>query len=74
MPAWQRRSLLRDRRKDLVGALARLDGRSHREINAWVNRETKVARVDEATIAQLQRSIDVLLRALERESRRRQTS
>lgn len=71
MPAWQRRRLLRDKRKDLVGSLARMDGRSHREINAWVNRETGVSRVDDATIAQLERSIDVLLRALERGSRRR---
>lgn len=71
MPAWQRRRLLRDKRKELVGSLARMDGRSHRELNAWVNRETGVARVDDATIAQLERSIDVLLRALERKSRRR---
>lgn len=74
MPAWQRRGLLRDKRKDLVGSLARMDGRSHREINAWVNRETGVTRVDDATIAQLEKSVDVLLRALERGSRRRRAS
>jgi superfamily II DNA or RNA helicase len=74
MPAWQRRRLLRDKRKELVGSLARMDGRSHREINAWVNRETGVGRVDDATIAQLERSVDVLLRALERGSRRRRAS
>ncbi|MBJ7332040.1 MAG: DEAD/DEAH box helicase family protein [Solirubrobacteraceae bacterium] len=74
MPAWQRRGILRDKRKDLVGSLARMQGRSHRDLNAWVNKETGVTRVDDATIAQLEKSIDVLLGALERGSRSRRAS
>ena len=61
MPAWERRARLRDKRHGLVASLRRLDGRSFREINAWLNRDTGVTRVDDASIAQLERSIDLLL-------------
>ncbi|WP_205695976.1 DEAD/DEAH box helicase [Conexibacter sp. SYSU D00693] len=64
LPAFQRRALLREKRHGLVGDLRRRDGRSPREINAWLNRETGVTRVEDATIEQLQRSIDLLLDAL----------
>ena len=49
-------------------SLRRLDGRSFREINAWLNRETGVTRVDDASIAQLERSIGLLLAELDRRS------
>ena len=51
-----------------------LDGRSHREINAWLNRETGVTRVDDASLPQLERSITLLLSELDRLSRRRRAS
>jgi hypothetical protein len=60
----ERRKALRAQRSRLVGELRRLDGRPPREINAWLNRESGVRRVEEATIEQLQRSIDLLLEAL----------
>jgi len=68
VPAWERRQRLRDKRHGLVASLRRLDGRSFREINAWLNRETGVARVEDASIAQLEKSIDLLLRELDRRS------
>ena len=57
-----------DKRHGLVASLRRLDGRSFREINAWLNRDTGVTRVDDASIAQLERSIDLLLAELDRRS------
>jgi hypothetical protein len=70
VPAWEHRERLREKRHGLVASLRRLDGRSFREINAWLNRETGVGRVDDATVAQLERSIELLLRELERRTRR----
>jgi superfamily II DNA or RNA helicase len=61
LPAYQRRALLRDKRHRLVADLRRLDGRSHAEINAWLNRACGVGKVGEATIEQLERSIELLL-------------
>jgi hypothetical protein len=61
---YERRALLRDKRHRLVGDLRRRDGRSHREINAWLNQSVGVARVQDATIDQLERSVDLLLDAL----------
>jgi superfamily II DNA or RNA helicase len=66
LPAWEQRERLRDKRHGLVASLRRLDGRSFREINGWLNRETGVTRVDDATVAQLERSVDLLLRELDR--------
>jgi superfamily II DNA or RNA helicase len=68
VPAWERRARLRDKRHGLVASLRRLDGRSFREINSWLNRETGVTRVDDASIAQLERSIGLLLAELDRRS------
>jgi hypothetical protein len=62
--AFERRALLRDKRHRLVADLRRRDGRSHAEINRWLNRSTGVSRVDDASIAQLERSIELLLGAL----------
>ncbi len=66
MPAFERRALLRDKRKRLVGELSRRDGRSHAEVNTWLNRQTGVGRVSDATLEQLDRSCELLLRALTR--------
>ncbi|HVW17437.1 MAG TPA: helicase-related protein, partial [Solirubrobacteraceae bacterium] len=70
----ERRRRLREDRRRLVADLGRRDGRPHAEINAWLNRETGVARVQDATIDQLQSSIDLLfgaLRSAQSASRRR---
>jgi superfamily II DNA or RNA helicase len=64
LPAFERRALLRDKRHRLVSDLRRTDGRTHAEINAWLNRATGITRVDDASIDQLQRSIDLLLDTL----------
>jgi superfamily II DNA or RNA helicase len=59
--AFERRALLRDKRHRLVADLRRRDGRSHAEINRWLNRSTGIRRVEDASIDQLERSIDLLL-------------
>jgi hypothetical protein len=41
--------------------VTRRDGSSQRDVNAWVNRRLGSARVDDATLAQLQRSVELLL-------------
>jgi superfamily II DNA or RNA helicase len=68
--AFEHREQLRQERSRLVAELHRRDGRSHREINAWLNRAVGVGRVDAASINQLERSIDVLVRELTRITRR----
>jgi superfamily II DNA or RNA helicase len=70
VPAFERRAGLREQRSRLVSELHRRDGRSHREINAWVNRAVGLGRVEEASIQQLERSIEALARELTRVSRR----
>jgi len=62
--AYQRRTILREKRHRLVADLGRRDRRPHREINAWLNQEVGVTRVEDATLEQLERSIDLLLDAL----------
>ncbi|HEX8122690.1 MAG TPA: DEAD/DEAH box helicase family protein [Solirubrobacteraceae bacterium] len=71
--AFERRATLRAERHRLVSELRRIDGRSHREINGWLNRATKVTRVEDATIDQLQRSIELLVETLRKASTRRRT-
>jgi len=61
MPAFERRALLRDKRHRLVADLRRSQGGSHAEINRWLNRSTGIRRVEDASIDQLERSIDLLL-------------
>jgi superfamily II DNA or RNA helicase len=68
--AFERRDDLRQERSRLVAELHRRDGRSHREINAWVNRTVGVERVDTASIQQLERSIKTLVKELTRRSQR----
>jgi superfamily II DNA or RNA helicase len=69
--AFERRESLRQQRSRLVADLQRRDGGSHREINAWLNRAVGVTRVDDASIEQLERSVQTLLRELSRQGRRR---
>jgi hypothetical protein len=71
LPAWERRALLRDKRHRLVADLRRRDGRSHAEINGWLNRSCGIRRVNDASIEQLQRSIELLLAELDAGARRR---
>jgi superfamily II DNA or RNA helicase len=61
---FQRRTILRDKRHRLVADLGRRDRRPHRDINAWLNQAVGVTRVEDATIEQLERSVDLLLDAL----------
>jgi superfamily II DNA or RNA helicase len=69
-PAFERRADLRRERSRLVAELHRRDGRSHREINSWVNRVIGLERVEQASIRQLERSIEALLNELTRPGRR----
>ena len=66
LPAFERRAQLRDQRHQLVSELRRRDGTSHREINAWLNRKLGIASVEKATLAQLERSIELLYGRLSR--------
>lgn len=68
--AFERRESLRQERSRLVADLQRRDGRSHREINAWLNRAVGISRVDGASIEQLERSVQALVKELSRQSRR----
>lgn len=63
----EQRKQLRAERSKLVGELSRRDRRrSHREINAWLNQRVGIKRVEDATIDQLERSVEALLQALTR--------
>jgi hypothetical protein len=64
MPAFERRALLRSRRHELVSEITRRDRCSHRDVNAWVNRRLGITRVDDATLPQLERSVELLLDSL----------
>ncbi|MBW3608340.1 MAG: DEAD/DEAH box helicase family protein [Actinobacteria bacterium] len=70
-PVFQRRRRLRDKRTGLVRALAGMEGRTYREINSWLNRQTKVDSVEAATVEQLERAIELLQGELDRIGRRR---
>ena len=63
-PAFERRARLREERHRLVSEVRRRDGSSHREINQWLNRKLGVASVEQATIAELERSVDLLMKRL----------
>jgi superfamily II DNA or RNA helicase len=68
--AFEHRARLREERRRLVADLAKRSGSAHREINAWINREVGVGRVESASIEQLERSVRTLVRELTRQSRR----
>ena len=61
IPAFERRARLRDERHRLVSEVRRRDGTSHREINAWLNRKLGIASVEQATLADLERSVELLV-------------
>lgn len=62
--AYAARERLRGERSRMVGDLARRTGKSHREIQARVNRATQVRSVASATIDQLERGNEMLRRDL----------
>ncbi|HEY2052455.1 MAG TPA: DEAD/DEAH box helicase family protein [Solirubrobacterales bacterium] len=62
--AYAMRERLRAERSRMVGDLARRTGQSHREIQARINRGTKVRSVTNATIQQLERGNELLRREL----------
>jgi hypothetical protein len=55
---------LRNERHRLVSEVARRDGSSHREVNAWVNRRLGVTTVEKATLDQLEKSVEMLVQHL----------
>jgi superfamily II DNA or RNA helicase len=61
LPAFERRALLRDERHRLVSEVRRRDRLSHREINAWLNRKLGIASVEQATLEDLERSVQLLV-------------
>ncbi|MGB9185487.1 MAG: hypothetical protein WCB67_15620, partial [Solirubrobacteraceae bacterium] len=61
VPAFERRAMLRDERHRLVSEIRRRDGTSHREINAWLNRKLGIAGVEQATLSELERSVQLLV-------------
>jgi superfamily II DNA or RNA helicase len=61
VPAFERRAMLRDERHRLVSEVRRRDGSSHREINAWLNRKLGITSVETATLADLERSVELLV-------------
>ncbi|NLT05501.1 MAG: DEAD/DEAH box helicase family protein [Solirubrobacterales bacterium] len=63
-PAYVRRRRLRDRRSQLVAEAARGSGEEHRAVNARLNRAVGIRSVNDATDAQLERSIALLEREL----------
>jgi hypothetical protein len=65
-PAFERRARLRNERHGLVSELARRDGTTQREVNAWVNRSLGIDSVQKATLPQLERSVELLLNRLRR--------
>ncbi len=62
--AYETRERLRGERSGLVAKVARRTNRSHREVQASVNRATRVRSVAKATIEQLERGNEVLRREL----------
>jgi superfamily II DNA or RNA helicase len=66
LPAFERRAMLRSERHRLVSEVRRRDGTSHREINAWLNRKLGISRVEEATLTDLERSVELLVGKLTR--------
>jgi superfamily II DNA or RNA helicase len=62
--AYAMRERLRDERRRLVADVARRTNKSHREIQARINRDTRVRSVTNATIDQLERGNEILRRDL----------
>jgi superfamily II DNA or RNA helicase len=66
VPAFERRARLRNERHRLVAELTRRDGSTHREVNAWINRKLGITSVEQASIDELERSVQLLVRKLTR--------
>jgi superfamily II DNA or RNA helicase len=66
VPAFERRARLRDERHRLVSEVRRRDGTSHQEINAWLNRKLGIKSVEQATLDDLERSVELLVGKLSR--------
>jgi hypothetical protein len=64
IPAFERRAHLRRERHRLVSDVTRRERTSQREINGWVNREVGIGSVEKATLRELERSIELLLKRL----------
>jgi superfamily II DNA or RNA helicase len=64
VPAFERRAQLREERHRLVSEVRQRDGTSHRETNAWLNHKLGIASVEQATLADLERSVDLLVKRL----------
>ena len=73
LSAFERRAQLRKERHELVASLRRMDGRSHAEINGAVNRTLGIGSVDKATIAELEKSIELLHKELAKTAQRRRS-
>jgi superfamily II DNA or RNA helicase len=69
-PAFERRAVLRAERHRLVSEVRRRDGSSHRDTNAWLNRKLGISKVQDATLEQLERSVELLVGKLSARSRR----
>jgi hypothetical protein len=66
IPAFEQRARLREERHRLVSEVRRRDGSSHREINAWLNRKLGITSVEDATLSELQQSVELLVGKLTR--------
>jgi superfamily II DNA or RNA helicase len=64
--AFEQRAMLRGERHRLVSELRRRDGTSHREINQWLNGKLGISSVEEATLEDLERSVELLVGRLSR--------
>jgi hypothetical protein len=64
--AYATRERLRGERRRLVADVARRTGKSHREVQARINRDTRTRSVTSATIEQLERGNALLRRELSR--------
>lgn len=62
--AFQARERLREERRTLVADVSRRTGEGHREIHARINRELGISSVAKATIQQLEKGNELLLRDL----------
>lgn len=60
-PIYVRREALRKQRHELVSSLSQRTRRSHADINAEINRALGIPRVGDASVEQLERSVELLL-------------
>ncbi len=63
-PSFEQRARLRNERHRLVSELTRRDGSTHREINGWINRKVGITSVEDASLDDLERSVELLLTKL----------